>query len=265
MAIPAFLGSTWKYSFIGGISDVQSLMDRFATDAVSMGWTGGGGGLYTSPTDGVGRFFSVTLTRVTQQKLQMDVRDQSSVVVSQRRINCPSTNAWAGRIFVGEYHAVIDCEMFSSAPEAVGGGILDLSPEAQNAHGKYVFGFGYRNSSDTAASNSCLFAAMVDNVTATLASRCIRYGNSGSGSNGPFRMTSDERIWRPQCLYVVPTGGGSALYAGRAYQCLVSYSDMQEGAIFTVPIDVGTTAKFMSILGWTAVSSQNQQVAFRCG
>ena len=222
MSVPAYLNSSYRYLERKGVSDVQTIMDDFASEVLANSpvWTSGGG-RYTSPVDGAGRFFDVLFTRATQQKLEMTVRDQNAATIAVRRINCPSGNAWTVRIFTGQFHFVIDVEVVSAAPEHLLGGILDLSPEAQNAHTHYVYAGGSRSSADAAGSADLTYAAMIDNIAAVLGQRCVTWGLRSGGGNGCLFTLGGSRIHRPRQMYCTPTGGAGFYYAGQVYQSLL--------------------------------------------
>lgn len=266
MGVPAFLNSSYRYFKRSGVSDVQTIWDDFEAECLanSPPWTrtGGAGGLMTSPVDGDGRFFDVQLSRPTQQKLQMVLRDQNAVTISTRRINCPSTNTWAARIFTGQYHFYIDAEMGSAAGESLHGGILDLSPESQIAHGQYVYGHGHRTSADGATNSDDTYASMVDNVTPAITQRVVYWGGVIASSDGLMTMNG-YRIYRPREIYVIPVGGGDDRYAGRCYQTMTVPDTLPPGSVVTVPIDIGATGQFKVLYGLPSASTGNRSIAVR--
>ena len=256
MAVPAFLNSSFRYFNRSGVSDVQTIMDDFAAEvaANSPAWTNPSAGLYQSPVDGDGRFFDVLLTRVTQYKLEWRVRDQLANTLCTRRINCPSANNWNVHIYTGQYHAVIDVEMGSAAPEALAAGILDLSPESQTVHTHYCYGAGSRSNADSLSGNDWSSNFMIDNATAASAQRVP---NSITSGNLGFTLTlSGYRMYIPYNMWVQPSGGGNYKYAGRAYQHLMGDKDQANmGTPLTIPLDTGTTGVFRPIGGRITVAS----------
>jgi hypothetical protein len=244
---------------------ISAVMSSFATEVAALSWTNPGANLYKSPVDGDGRFFDILLTDQTAAsvpKLEWRVRDQNAVTITTRRVNGPANAVFNAHIYTGAYHAYIDFEWMNAAPEALIAGIVDMTPEAQSAHTHYVYGHGSRTTGDALSSNTIVNASMNDNVTPAVANRTSMY-YSTSGTNSGGYMTTGERIWRPVEFWCQPTGGGNYRYAGRAYQMLVTYSDIVEAVDYTVPIDAGTTAKFRTIQGWT--TTNNHLAAGRSG
>ncbi len=256
MAVPVFLNSSFRYFNRSGVSDVQTIMDDFAAEvaANSPAWTVPSANLYKSPVDADGRFFDILLTRTTQQKLEWRVRDQLGNTLCTRRINCPSTNTWDVRIYTGQYHAVVDVDMGSAAPEALVGGILDLSPESQVVHTHYCYGGGTRSNADAVASNDWSSVFMIDNAAAAVIQRVPNSMNSG---NQGFTLTlSGYRMYIPYNMWVQPTGGGNYKYAGRAYQHLMGDATQANmGTPITIPLDTGTTGVFRPIGGRVTVAN----------
>lgn len=240
MSATDFLSSSFRFAQLKGASDVQSIIDLFAAEvaANAPGWTNPSQNLFKSPPDTVGRWFDVLLTRVTQWKLECRVRDALGVTIATRRITgLPSANNWMVNIFTGQMHFEIDVFPMSAAPQHMGGGLLDLSPESQLAHTHNVYARGWADSSDTANYTDVQYAFMVDNVTATYYQRTFLYlGNIATG--GYPRMTPNgNRVFRPVEYFCVPTGGSSnRYYAGRAYQQLLCYDNIEFGAKIVVPI-----------------------------
>jgi hypothetical protein len=223
-------------------------MDAFADEVLhhnAPAWTNPGANLYKSPVDGSGRFFDLLFTRSTQQKLEMRVRDQNAITVATRRINMPLTGTWTTRIFTGQYHANIDCLPGSASPETLYAGILDLSPDAQNAHDHYVYGGGRRSTLDSDEGYSTVnYAGMVDNVTVQLVQRATTFG-AYSGSQALLTQAG-SRIYRPVEYWAWKTGTSNVMFlAGRRYQAVMVESGMQPGTKVTIPIDNAMSGLFM--------------------
>jgi hypothetical protein len=277
MAVPHFLSTGFRFFERTNVSDVQTIIDDFEDEVLTAtdlpkdwhAWTGSAG-TYTAPTYEGGKFFKVILTRVTQQKLSIEVRDQNNLSVCIRRINCPSTNNWTVRIFTGPCHCVIDVTMFSAQPEALYAGVLDLTPEAQNAHEHFVYGGGYRTAADAAetGSNSCWHCAhMVDDTTAQPSNRASLFTGRSSGAASGSKTLSGARVYRPRELWAQVTGAGGIYnyfhYAGKCYQQLLVTDALAKGARFWVPIDAGVLAEFM-VAGGVAPYN-GWQLCVRCG
>jgi hypothetical protein len=263
MSVPTFLGSNFYYFERQGVSSMDTVLsDALAQVAAnSPAWTtsdlrpGTPAVLLTSPVDASGRFFDILLTNVagaSDLKLECRVRNQNGVTLCTRRINGTASNNWIVRIYSGQFHLYVDIEIVSVAPECVFGGILDLSPEAQNSHTHYCFGGGSRSTADALSSNTWQYAAMVDNVTATLAARVLSYCNAQNTSNTPVLSQSGSNIFKPIIHINTAIAGGNKL-AGRRYQCFMGPSGLTgESGKITIPIDVGATGDFRQVLGMTS-------------
>lgn len=264
MALQAFLASSYRAFERSGVSDVATIITDFQTEVLANSpvWTDSGGGLFVSPVDAVGRFFDVLLTRIDAERLEMRLRDQAGVTICTRRINCPSTNTWVSRIYTGQFHFIIDVEMESAAPEALYGGISDMSPEAQDAHTKYVYGGGYRTNADVASQYDISYAFMLDNVAAAAAQRRSVWGGLATTGTGAVSLQS-ARVHRAALLWVQPIGGGNLRYAGKQYQVLMVSSAVTVGTRLTVPIDIAATGVFRVIGGIPTMSSCNRVLAAR--
>lgn len=261
MSVPVFLSSTYSYFTRQGVTDVQTIMDDFATKAAAKGWTNPGAGLYKTPVDADGRWLDVLLTRITQQKLEWRVRDQSGNTICTRRLWIATGTSVAAHIFVGEYHAHISVD-WGIGWEYVHAGILDQTPETQASNSRYVFGNGTRTNTDTADSYSAwTYAAMMDNATAYLGNRATQY--SGNSSYYLGWTTNGNRIIRPWGMWTKVSGDSTnPRFHGRAYQCVMLPNDIAMGTKVTLPIDAGLSGLFMvcGIPAWTTA-----RIAIRIG
>lgn len=248
MAVPTFLGSSYYYIEIPGISDVQTIIDEF-DDQVMLhnvpAWTEAVPGTFASPVDADGRFFDVTFTRTSQYKLDLALRDQLGNTICTRRLTIPSTNKVTARIFTGQYHYYIDVENASVAPGYLHGGILDLSPEAQNAHTHFVYGNGSFTTADAITSAAWTNEFMMDNATIGATQRVVTWKGASIVSIGNYTING-ARVYRPKELYCRPTGETStSKWAGRCYQQLLVPSGLAQGCKIVIPIDIGTTGTFV--------------------
>ena len=223
-------------------------MDAFADEVLnhnSPAWTNPGANLYKSPVDASGRFFDLLFTRATQQKLEMRARDQNAVTLATRRVNMPLTGTWITRIFTGQYHVQIDCLPASATPECLYAGILDLSPDAPNAHDHYAYGGGTRASNDgTDGYGTLIYAGMLDNATPQVVQRCSSFGYF----NGVQCLLTQAgaRIYRPHEYWCWRTGTSNIMYlAGRRYQTVMVESSMQPGCRVNIPVDNAMSGVFM--------------------
>ncbi|MGA2261712.1 MAG: hypothetical protein ABSH28_09775 [Acidobacteriota bacterium] len=245
MSVPVFLNSSFYYFERKGVSDVQTIMDDFENQVLHVNvpaWSKPSAGLYKSPVDANGRWYDVLFTRITQQKLEMRLRDATGVTVCTRRINCPTANSWNVHIFTGEHHMHIDVDAVSAVVEVLFAGMLDPTPDA--AHNKYVYGNGSRSTADYADS-SCDVAHsfMIDNATPGYGFRTTSYG-TGNYTYALLSMNG-SRIYRPVGLWCRPTGENyTSRFAGRRYNSLLTESTLAWGAKVTIPIDIGLSGLF---------------------
>lgn len=248
MAVPEFLSSSYYYHELTGISNVQDIITDFIDQVTHFNipaWTNPSGNLCVSPVDAFGRFFGVNFTATTQYKLDLVLRDQNAVTICTRRLTIASANTVTVRIFTGEYHYYIDVANGSAAPGYLHGGILDLSPEAQNAHDHYVYGNGSFTTADAATSFDASYSFMMDNVTAQATQRVVTWKGSSTAAIGNY-TPNGGRLYRPKELYCKPTGEATnSKWAGRVYQQLLVPDSLAQGVSVVVPIDVGATGTFM--------------------
>jgi hypothetical protein len=254
MTAPIFLSSSYRYFERGAVVDVQTIMDDFADEVINHNtpaWTNPSGTIYKSPVDGDGRFFQVNLSRVDAQKLTMELTDQNAVSIMIRRIIIPSVYGSMVRIYTGQYHFCIDVECPGADPEYFWGGILDLSPEAQSTHIKYVWGWGSRNNTTEVYSDGYFENAyMLDNATAASVRRINQMAGQLTGRARPRLDLMGYMLFYPLMFYVQPVGGGDFKYAGRAcQQVLVPDIYGQPGTTITIPVDVGVTGIFRVLGG----------------
>ncbi len=159
MTAPAYLSSSYRYFEKWGVTSVATIISDFATEVLAdnPAWTDLGGGLYKSPVDADGRFFDVLLTDedgTNHVKMSARIRDQNGTTLCTRRINLPASPSCYVRIYTGQYHFAIDVDPVSTACEFLMGGILDLTPEGQTAHGHYCYGHGSRTTADVKGSDT---------------------------------------------------------------------------------------------------------------
>ncbi|MBZ5497699.1 MAG: hypothetical protein LAP85_14955 [Acidobacteriia bacterium] len=242
MSVPAFLNSSYRYFFRRGVSDVQTIMDDFATETAAAHWSNPSTTLYKSPVDSDGRWFDVLLTRIAATKLEWRVRDQYGTTLCTRRMQI--AGSCIAHILLGEYHAHISADS-GVGWEYVHAGVLDQTPEPQATNTRYVFGNGSRSNTDTFdSSNPWTYAGMIDNATASLANRATQYASNQSYT---INWTAGgNRIVRPWGMWARALGEVSnAKFHGRAYQCVMVPADISYGAKVTLPIDVGQSGLFL--------------------
>jgi hypothetical protein len=253
MSIPVFLASSYYYFERAGVTDVQTIINDFSAQVLANvpAWTNPTGNRFQSPVDGYGRFFDVEFTRVDQYRLTMVLRDQNAVTIMTRRINIPSANGTVVRIYTGQYHFCVDIESNAGIPECLWGGILDMTPESQNSHSRYVFGWGSRSTSDVYSNGYFEYLYMNDISGVASARRVNMYTANQAGRPRPIKDSLGYTLYYPAMVYVESINGQDMRYAGRMYHnLLVSEKAGDIGSILEVPIDAGVTGKFRILAGY---------------
>ncbi len=161
-------------------------------------------------------------------------------------------------IFTGQFHFHIMADAGQAGNLYVEGGILDLSPEAQNAHTHYAY---FNATGAGAPQYNADYSYMIDNATCLNAIRANTQSASASTMGANITMNG-SRIYKPRQFWCVPTGADSMRYAGRCYQQLFVNGTLPSYVEVIVPIDVGVTATF-KVTNIVAIFSGNKQVAYR--
>ena len=269
MSIPAFLTSSFFYFERVNVTDVATIISDFQAQVLANVpvWTNPLGGVFVSPVDSSGRFLKVALTRVNATDLTVVVSDQNSIAIASRMIRISATNGTQVRIFTGQFHFAIDCNVGTSSPEFVVGGILDESPESQSTHTRYVWATGPRTADgSTYTDYHWEYYSMLDNVTPAFYRRVCMYLAPISGYPSPVIDSLGFFISQPILMYTFKDAGAYQYYAGRAYQ-MVFISSLSGGAgtEITLPVDAGVTGvfKILSGDGYTSSPSNGWVVAVR--
>lgn len=261
MTVPVFLTSSYAYSYRLGMTDVADAITDFGTLAATVAWTNpGGAGRFLSPVDAVNRFMDVTFTRIDAKTLELTTFKDCNAVnftaaVGARRLQAPSAQtAWDFHYFVGQYHfCILSLPVVPNAGTALTehlcGGILDLSPEAQNIHAYHTWMAGSRSAANVLNSATITtYMVMIESVTPTQANHCIRQYRVATGSF-PIITSNGFLHARPmECgTHKNLDGVGVYKYAGRQYQALLVSSSYGGGFRFTVPLDATTLGTFMTV------------------
>ena len=245
MTAPAFLSSTYRYLSVQNITDVSTIISTLDTELVAAGWTSNGGGSYTSPVDAAGRFHTDVFTRVSQGVLSMLTKDQGNVTISTSRLSINISAGFSNIVIFmcGQYHLHVEAQLPDGTFSYLASGILDESPEAQNAHNKYVYHQGSLNSGGTAQNSNVFYLWMIDNATPGNVARVVDFVQNNN--NAATRLTlSGNPIMRAKevaCSTAILT----LPIAGRLYQHLfVPNTVFRAGAIVQLPIDGATLGTF---------------------
>ncbi|MBZ5499723.1 MAG: hypothetical protein LAP85_25260 [Acidobacteriia bacterium] len=245
MAVPTYLASSFRYKETGLITDVSDAIAAFRDEVLNQNdpaWTEPSSGLFQSPADASGRWIDVLLTRIAATNLECRVRNSSGVTIETGRIQIEAGGN-IFRLFTGQFHFHIE-SLRLAQPEAARGGILDLSPEAQNIHTQWAYASNHRTTADGVQPVSNIFAlSAIDNAAAARVTRicallCYSEGSIGTKSpSGGFIFTAAN--------LVVKSGGSNDYFlAGRMYQQMLCDSDLLAGSEIVVPIDAGTYGTF---------------------
>jgi hypothetical protein len=263
MAVPSYLNTGFRYFERVGVSDVQQIIDDVAAEVLASSglgdvawspWTNPGAGLYKSPVDAWSRFMDVLFTRVTQQKLEMRLRNQGAETIMTRRIILSSSYTWTVRIYSGPYHLLIDVYMGGAPSQGFSAGILDLSPDPQDCHSLYVYGTGPYDTADFNDNTDNADSAFIKAGTSAAGhTNCVAlYGVVGNGGGFGYRTLSGARVYRTREFWTQQIGAtgmyGYYHYAGMAYQQLFCPTALcKEGSKQYVPIDTGKLGVFRVI------------------
>lgn len=235
-----------------GVTDVQTIIDDFEDQVLTTNlpvWTSPSANVYVSPVDGYGKFMRLEFTRTDATRLDLVVKDQNGITLMTRRILLPANGSHV-RIYTGQYHACIDVYDYSSSPEWFMAGILDLSPESQTAHSRYVYCWGSRDTADAYGQGWFKYFYMIDDVAPASYRRVNQYSGPVSGYATPNIDAMGYWVMQPALFYCKASGGTYYRYAGKAYQTLFVSRFMGDvGSTIEIPIDAGVTGKFKILSG----------------
>lgn len=236
MTVPAFLNSSHRYLSVPGVTDVDDIITNVRSELVTNGdpaWTEPSTALFKSPVDAQSRWFDVLLTKISATKLEIRVRDDTGTTIFTGRIWIDAGGTEI-KIYSGEYHLSIDA--CRATYENFRCGILDLSPQAQDAWGNAVYASAYRDSGDSTWGDRFYTASWngISNYACVLMP--LTNDDSPIGSDPAGNVIS----WPAFVRY----SGALAQLRGRFYQGLLVPYTLANGVELTVPIDTGVTAAF---------------------
>lgn len=247
MAVPEFLASSHRYDLIEGVDDVQDIIDALGTILKTSNdpvWTEPTAGTFQSPVDAYGRYFQAIVSRVDVDTLQIEVKDQygTSIRINRIDINTGGSPAITVNVASGQYHLWIESNR--SIGENFRSGMLDLSPNAQDAWGPIVYTRAYRDS----AGNVSDPEASKNTVSTTFSSGSIDTSNNHGlmvTPMGPdYSGISSDLGGNIMYFPVMMKNYNARNYLGRMYQAVVVPSTIAYGSLITVPIDTSLTAQF---------------------
>jgi hypothetical protein len=262
MAVPAYLASSFQYKETALITDMNDAITTFRDEVMNRNdpaWSEPSAALFKSPPDARGRWIDVLLTRISATNLECRVRNSSGVTIETGRIQMDAGGN-IFRFFTGQFYFHI--ESIRSQAECARGGILDLSPEAQDIHTQWAYAASYRTVADAVQGfPSFMGLAVIDNATPARVTRIqpmIAYGEATIGTKSP----SGGFIFTAANVLMKAPGGSEFVFGGRMYQHMVCDGDLAPGSEIVVPIDAGSYGTFKV----SGLSSQNSlRVALRIG
>lgn len=251
MAPPAFLASSFGYQSLLAQTDFTAVIASVSAMLLAQTppWTNPSGNIFKSPVDGSSRFFDVTLTRDAATELHVIIRNESALVIADRKIDMDASTEI--RVFAGQFHFCIEA-VRAGIHELAGGGLLDLSPRPQNSHSNYVYGFGYRNAANTVdggGGSSGQFTS-IDNGTVAIADRIAHQTAPSLGAVDHFEASGFSEHTPAK---LIANTSGFVRRQGRFYQHWMVPNTFADGAEIPIPIDVGATGVF-KVLGRTPIS-----------
>ena len=252
---PCF-ASTFDFHQDVGVVDVNTIIATFAARATGLGWVQAPAGTFTSPADGVGRFYVVVLTRTSATRLNCVVKDQNGITIINREIDISGAGT-SVNYFTGQFHAWI--EALEATPEVFMSGILDETPLAENAILDYVYAGAYRNNGggvDGQGSNTSQFF-MLDNGASAFANRWRAFAQTISAVFGLKDPTGALQFFPCDTQANV---GGTAGWIGRFYQGYICDSSLPNGTVKNLKIgDAGETGNFQ-VVGLAALNGVKQMM-----
>lgn len=247
MTVAAFLNSSHYYNTIAATYDVQDIIDELGTilkTTNSPVWTEPVAGTFKSPVDAFGRWFSVAVSRIDADTIQYVVKDQYDNTIRTSRMDLNADPGNEVKIYSGQYHLWIDS--MRATPENFRSGLLDLSPQAQDAWNTVVYSAAYRTSDGTSGGESkrLSIAGQADSEVLVVTPNAQNYAF--------YTDPLGNNIYWP--LFV--RNHSTSQLVGRMYQVVLCPKSIAAGAEVTVPIDTGVTAKFRVAGATTSEAAQ---------
>jgi hypothetical protein len=241
MSVPFYLQGNVRFREDAGVVDVATVITNLKAEALALSppWTDLGGDEIKSPVDSSGRFMKILLTRILATTLEIRVRDTLDRQFTRRAQFVASMTT---RYYVGQFHVAVD---FSNG-EGFWANILDLSPEAQNAHDQYVLGMGARTAAgadDFRLTPTGTFALEDSSPRVYIFIRTpVLDVVDGLAPRLLVKTTGDSRVFYPILSYAksVPL-----VYRLRGKFCQMLHLPVEtDQTEFAVPIDLSTTGLF---------------------
>jgi hypothetical protein len=254
---PCF-ASSFDFAQDLAVVDVATIIATFQARVTGQApaWTVPVAGTFKSPVDAVGRFMEVTLPRVSATRLNCVCTDQNGITIINREIDISGLGTTVN-YYTGQFHAVV--EALEATPEIFQAGILDETPQDEDAILDYVYANAYRNAGGGVDGNgggvNLLF--MLDNGGAANANRWRSVAQTPAGVIGLKDPTGALQFFPCDTQASV---GGVVGWVGRLYQSYICDGGLATGLQKTVKIgDAGETGTFQ-VLGLASANGMKQMV-----
>lgn len=246
MAVPSFLSTEYGYTQLALITDVQDIIDELVTvlTGLSNPWSHSTG-TFTSPQDAGGNYVEFTLTRISATNLEVVVvdhvnRNMLGTGSTARRMQIPASGDRVS-IFYGENYVWVETlnpSTVQAEAEHFGCGLLDLSPEDQDAHNRTVWARARRSSGDSLDAHGDTWTDfyMIDNAATGGVQRRPIDVRMFIGTNVMFRRISGKHIYKPVDL-AANDNAGTPLVAGRMYQAFIVIGSYEPWSEIQIPVD----------------------------
>lgn len=253
MSVPSYLTTTYRFLEVANITDVQSIIDGIWPELQAMVWTNPSAGQYRSPNDAVGRFCKAVFTRVDQANLKLDMLNQNLASVGAFRIQIDTTGDGSMvRFYATPFGFMIDSyRSVALGYEAMGGAMLDQYPFNAALNLYYTWAQGFRTSIGGVGLGYYNYLSMKDGAYSPYQSSQRLYVGTSGSSIFPGYTQSGKTFFHPMECFSGTAYGGD-MYAGRMYQMVaLQVAARSWSNVYILPIDVGVTAQFRTIVGFT--------------
>lgn len=256
MTIPTYLNTNIRYKRDATVTDVQTIINSIVAEAqaITPAWSNPLSGKIVSPADADGRQVTVQFNKISATVLEMVVTDgQGRSVTKRANIAVAGSNI---DYFTGPYSFYIDWfNADNSNSEGHYVSLLDLSPELQTAHNKWVVMHGSRLSGGTFQDWNVGHPAFVNSTGAfgvVAGSYLYPFGNNRTINNGGIgggklatRTPAGSNYWYPVIQIGDPVSAGVYRIYGKWFQALLCNSGIfAAGSEVSVPVDESTTGVF---------------------
>ena len=259
MSVPAYLQQTPYFLRITGVTDVQQVIDglKGGSGPVGLaGWTNPSGDIIRMPTNSVGQYLQLELTRESATILNGFLRDDLGVATVSGEMHISGTVTVDCFFGAGYLHM----QTSAATTEFMGIYLLTLAPEAQDAHRGYGFFQAYRNSTGGTGQSTSIkgipWSFSLNAYSTNLAEDSVQIFNTNEyPTNVLFHQTGQGfRRWFPMIIWAANAPGTFKVMNGRVPNMLLMNSAVATpGSTIVIPIDEATTRSFR-VLGMVNVN-----------